>query len=212
MPALFSFKLRPRGVPFMVMLALHGALLLAWLQAKHPVALHGPEPFFITRFLPAPKPTSKTAPPPKPVLPATPAFAIAPAPAPAHPIPEAPASTAQPSAAAAAADVLAQARRDVGAIDRALRGKAPPVPLVRPETKWTRFESALESAYIDTGHTTVMDRYVAADGVAIIRLTQGSKVACYMSGTVNASNGILGDSARPKQVNCPPANAGWTRI
>jgi hypothetical protein len=209
-----SLSLRRNVLPVLLVLGLHGAVLLAWINAKRAPLASPAATYIVTTFVAAPAPRRIAPPLTRPRSAAASAVrsapvAVAPAAAesPEPPAPAAPA--AEPSAGA----ILAQARRDIGAIDKALRGKEPPVPLLRPDTPIARFETAMAGAYKDRSMTAVMDRYVAADGVTITRLTQRGKVRCFMSGTVNASNGILSDTSRPRaDVNCPPAHAGWTRI
>jgi hypothetical protein len=137
---------------------------------------------------------------PSPRLPA----AIVEAPA---PPPEA--APAPPATPAVAGDLFERARRASGKIDRELRAGAP--TRLSADSPGTRFERAMAAAWIDRSHTLVMDRYVSPDGVAITRLSNGSGAKCYMSGTVNFVPGILHDSARPREVSCPPAGSGWTR-
>ena len=107
--------------------------------------------------------------------------------------------------------MLERARRDVGKIDRELRGGATPVPLVGPDTPQARFEKALAGAWIDRSNTMVVDHYKSADGVIIERITRGGGSKCYMSGVVNFVPGILHDSSKPQGVSCPPPGSGWSR-
>ncbi|MDL2353863.1 MAG: hypothetical protein QFF03_01265 [Pseudomonadota bacterium] len=127
----------------------------------------------------------------------------------------APAAPAEPPAGAArqdsAAGMLAQARRDVGKIDRDLRAAAPPVPLLQADSAQQRFGHAMAAAFIDRSNTMVVDRYQSGDGVSIERITRGGGSKCYMSGVVNFVPGILHDSSRAQSVSCPPPGSGWTR-
>jgi hypothetical protein len=66
----------------------------------------------------------------------------------------------------------------------------------------------LPAAGIDRSNSSVMDRYVSPDEVAITRLSRGAGAKCYLSGTVNFVPGILHDSARPQQISCPPSGSG----
>jgi hypothetical protein len=136
-----------------------------------------------------------------PRLPAAIAVEPAPAPEPAAAAPSAP----------AAGDLFERARRASGKIDRELRAGARPGAEFSADSPRTRFERAMAAAWIDRSNTLKMDRYVSPDGVAITRLSNGSGAKCYMSGTVNFVPGILHDSARPQEVDCPPSGSGWTR-
>ena len=204
---------RGRLLPALAMLALHAAFLLVWLAAQRPAAPAGATAFILATMVPAPHPPAL----PKPVLrprAQQSAQAVAPqsrAPAVAAVVPDAK-PDADAVAEAAPSGLLEQARRAAGAADLALRDGKPLPPLVRGDTPFARFERALEGAYVGGARTVVMDRYVAADGVAITRVTERGSVRCYMSGTIGARNGILEDTSRPKGVSCPPGNAGWTRL
>jgi hypothetical protein len=113
--------------------------------------------------------------------------------------------------AISAGELLERARRDVGKIDRELRGGTPPVAAVRPDTAQARFERAMAGAWKDRSQTMVVDRYMSADGVVVERVSRGGDARCHMSGTVNFVPGILHDGSRPQTVSCPPAGSGWTR-
>ena len=201
------------------MLVLHAAFLMIWLAAQRPAAPPGSSAYIIATMVPAPRPVAmpKPAAPPRPQKPlpqaVPPRLAQAPA---AASVPEATPQSdpvaAVAEAAPAATGVLEQARRAAGPADFALRDGKPLPPLVRADTPFARFERAVEGAHVGGARTVIIDRYVAADGVVITRLTIGSGVRCYTSGVVGARNGILEDTSRPKGVSCPPGNAGWTRL
>ncbi|MES2295737.1 MAG: hypothetical protein V4582_01780 [Pseudomonadota bacterium] len=127
--------------------------------------------------------------------------------APARPAPSISAAPLDPLAAPAQSSLSAResALRDAGNIDRDLRGKI--APAARQGTPFSNFQSALAGAHIEKSPVQ-MARYTSPDGVVITRVTQGSKVRCYMSGTVNFAPGVLKDGARPQPVNCP--TSGWT--
>ena len=100
-----------------------------------------------------------------------------------------------------AADIMAQARRDIGKIERSLRGKLPPIPddedLLR-----ARLGQAIANA-ARGGAGIYLASYTAPDGVVITRKTVGNGSACFMSGTVNYMPGILHDASRAQPVKCP---------
>jgi hypothetical protein len=204
---------RGRLLPALAMLALHAAFLLAWLVAQRPTTPAGATAYILATMVPTPRleATPKPALRPRAQQPRSAAAPQQPAPAPAVLVPDAK-PEADPLVEAAPAGLLEQARRAAGPADLALRDGKPLPPLVRGDTQWARFEHALEGAHVGGARTVIMDRYVAADGVAITRVTIGSGVRCYMSGTIGARNGILEDTSRPKGVSCPPGNAGWTRL
>ncbi len=210
---------KPRGrlLPACAMLALHGAFLLAWLGAQRPAAQHGAAAFIYATMVPAPRPLAAPKPAARPPVPRPRSEPVQPSPAPAAATAPVIAAAdappqAEPVAAEAAIGLLEQARAGAGSADRALRGDKPLPPLVRGDTPYARFERALENAYVGGARTVVMDRYIAADGVVITRVTERGRIRCYMNGSVNARNGVLTDTSRPQSVGCPPSSAGWTRL
>lgn len=206
-----------RSLPLLLTILVH--LVLAWLyltqRAAEPGGPSAPQRFFVALVArPVPRaPQRPLRPPPMrtPLPRATPVHAVrqpaAPAALPVAPIEAAP----LPAQPASAGDILERAKRDVGKIDRALRGGVSAVPAVRPDTPQARFEAMMESAFIDRSKTMRVDHYESADGVIIERITRGGSSKCYMSGTVNFVPGILHDSSKPQSVSCPPAGSGWTR-
>lgn len=135
---------------------------------------------------------------------------------------------AQPSTAAVpdAPDVghmIDMAKRQAGAIDRALRGGklAPLTP--DPELPFTRFRHALEGAHIDRSRTLVTDSYTQSDGVIVYRFRRGGKVWCRQSGggapgmiersegARLAGAGSAGAASAAGSVQCPQDETGWSR-
>ncbi len=123
---------------------------------------------------------------------------VTPAPVTAHPpLPTAAENAVTPGAA----EIMAQAKRDIGKIDRSLRGKLPPIPddedLLR-----AKLGTALGNA-AHGGAGIFLANYTSPDGVVITRQTVGNSSVCRMSGTVNYVPGILHDASRSQFVNCP---------
>ena len=217
---------RQSALPVSITLALHVAVLLGWMALRREradnVGVHLAARDYAPILLLAPRknvirqpalakerilavPLRWPANRPKrdfDAMPAPIADALAPAPAPA------------PAAAATRthADILDQAKRDIGKIDREIRGSAPPVPLNRPLTRQEKLERALAGAYRGGSNGFTLDRYTAPDGVIVTRKITSRGVSCYMSGTVNFVPGVLKNSERAQEVNCPPEDAGWTRL
>lgn len=128
------------------------------------------------------------------------------------PVTSVPPATAAPpadnAAPASAAEIMAQARRDIGKIERSLRGNLPPIPddedLLR-----AKLGNAISRA-AHGGAGTYLANYTSPDGVVITRITIGNASACVMSGTVNYVPGVLHDANKPQLVNCPK-DAKWKR-
>lgn len=154
----------------------HAILLAGWQMSRHAPPAGGPEPVR-TRIqwiqLPAPvMPKSKPAPQARPIrersrTAATPVHTgpHAPVQTPATPTPVAPAAPALPSAGATAQDtlqagqtaappdkptaqdILQRARRDAGAVDRALRKENYPYIVAQPDSPMIRMRNKLQAAH-----------------------------------------------------------------
>ncbi|MGV7207362.1 hypothetical protein ACLB1G_05870 [Oxalobacteraceae bacterium A2-2] len=96
--------------------------------------------------------------------------------------------------------------REIGKIDKELRGKTPPVPEQRDDGK-DRLSGKIDQAYIGNSEMTA-DYYTSPDGVGYIRMKKNGRMQCYISANVNYAPGILHDPSAAKTVNCPPAS-GW---
>lgn len=213
--------MKRHSLPLALTIVVH-LLLILCLRLARPAAPAAPAPgtrsamlVLLTPVPIRPARIARPAPPsPAPARPRPPARVAVKAPqdAPAAGAPAAPAGPPVSEARqASAAGILAQAKRDVGQIDRDLRAAAPPVPLLQADTARQRFERAMAAAFIDRSNTMVVDHYQSGDGVIIERITRGGGSKCYMSGVVNFVPGILHDSSRAQSVSCPPAGSGWTR-
>lgn len=143
-----------------VTLAVHLALILAWQMAGKLLSLprEGSDEAMQWLLLPTPPPRVEPA-APAPVQKIPPAPLAAPTragrtvPAPAAPMAEAPAAVPpptviaeQPAALPSAADILANARRSVGEIDRALRKENKPLIVAPPDSPQIRMREGMEHA------------------------------------------------------------------
>jgi hypothetical protein len=143
-----------------VTLAVHLALILAWQMAgKLPLTpQEGSDEAMQWISLPTLAPRVEPA-APEPVKEVRPASVVAPvraaraAPAPVAPVQEAPAAAPapatadqQPAALPGAADILANARRSVGEIDRTLRKENKPLIVLPPDSPHLRMREGMEQA------------------------------------------------------------------
>jgi hypothetical protein len=203
-----------RGLPLALTVAVHLLLLAClYLARRAPVDAPARSQQEVLVLLP---PTSRPAIVAKPAVPARAAPVALKRPSPRPPAAVAEAPSSEPEAAAPAAQpapggLFERALRASGKVDRELRAGAAPLTAPLAGSPSAHLERAMAAAWIDRSNTLVMDRYMASDGVAITRLSNGSGAKCYMSGTVNFVPGILHDSARPREVPCPPSDSGWTR-
>jgi hypothetical protein len=215
-----------KGLPLALALMVHLLLALAFYLGRGargpgpiqweafvyltPNAPHRPANVHLARPLPSASASASANSRIDPIRSATAVAAMVEPSAPAAPAPvpaPAPAADLLEVAAGATLTVKESALREAGRIDRVLHAKGDRAPRLPPETPFSRFQAALAGAFIETS-PVLMARHTSPDGVVITRVTQGSKVRCFMSGTVNYAPGLLRDSARPQSVNCP--TSGWT--
>jgi hypothetical protein len=108
-----------------------------------------------------------------------------------------------------AADIMAQARRDLRKIDKDLLGSAKAIPAQRPDSLQARLARGIDSAFVgDTAE--VRDHYTAADGVVYSRITRGGRATCFMNGASTLAAATR-SGGQWTQVNCPPPDSGWVR-
>ena len=103
-----------------------------------------------------------------------------------------------------------------GRIDKELRAAAPGVLSSSPDTPTARMRRMMEGASIGGGNSATYARYVSPDGVSISRVTRGGRAVCYISALANMSpaaamRGAGAGGSGARQVNCPPADVGWSR-
>ncbi|GAB3439746.1 hypothetical protein NX773_15530 [Massilia solisilvae] len=179
-----------RHWPLVVSLAVHALLAGAWLHsASRPPAGEQARREFTVRLLvtppalraPAPLPSPERDGRGKPAIAAAVSARAAPAEVPvrAEPAP----ITSQAPVAPSAGDILAAARRDVGKIDRDLRGKSGGTMKMQDGN---RFERAIAGAHVDGSRTGSLEEYVGPDGEVLYRKRVGDRVSCRQSGSVGA--------------------------
>ncbi len=125
--------------------------------------------------------------------------------------------SAPPDAARAPQDgELMHSSRQIARKDDRDARKGKLAPLDGPKTPFAKMQAAMAGAY--TGGPVTMSSYTSPDGVVITRINRGGGSKCYMgagSGTVPSaanSNGYIGSvSGGAREVNCPPADAGWRK-
>jgi type IV secretory pathway VirB10-like protein len=145
---------------------------------------------------PAPsRPSDKRAPPEAPPPADRPVESIPVQQPPAQRFPEAyddPLAERRDAQAPAAPDsgMAAQARRQAGPADHALR-QGGLAPLAPKETRWQRFAERLEAAHKDSARTLASESYTTPDGVTIYRFRRGGKVYCRTGGSVRPTPSAL---------------------
>ncbi len=116
------------------------------------------------------------------------------------------------------------ARRQAGLVDRELRGGKPALLKPDPDLPIVRFQTALESAYIDRSTSMLMDAQTQPDGVIVYRFRRGGKVWCRQSGGGGpsmiertegaklAGAGSGGGGGTAGTVPCPSGGGGWSPL
>lgn len=244
MPATYGTgKQRVAILPLALILVCHLMLVLLWAtNARVPVDQGAEQRHFTLAWLPALR--SRAPPPTAPArAPEAAAPVVRPLAAPASSGPQLAPSTAaepfsgqaeipQPSTATPASEpdaldvnqMIENAKRQGGLIDRELRGGKLAPLTTDPDLPITRFRSALESAYIDRSRTIVTESYTQADGVIVYRYRRGGKVWCPQSGgggpgTIERSEGAklagagsAGGAGTAGIIKCPRGETSWSRL
>jgi hypothetical protein len=108
-----------------------------------------------------------------------------------------------------AAEILAQAKRDMPRIERELRGNVPTRLTLSPDSFRYKLEHGFEAAYTGGDRRAVTEFYTSPDGLIYMRITKSGKVSCSMTGgpvTLRHAMGIDVDKETP--VNCP-STSDW---
>ena len=111
-----------------------------------------------------------------------------------------------------AAEILAQAKRDMPRIERALRGNVPTTLTLSPDSFRYKLEHGFEAAYTGGDRRAVTEFYTSPDGMIYMRITKSGKVSCSMTGgpvTLRHAMGIDVDKETP--VNCP-STSDWKAV
>ncbi|MBZ2208713.1 hypothetical protein [Massilia soli] len=225
-------------LPMALVLALHLALALWWINANVTADQHARQRYFTLTWLRAAAPPDPppSPPPPRQISPgpvarqlaAAPASKPATAPA-AEPFdqdepPQDRAAPRQgPSDALGVNRLMEVAKRQVGAIDHELRGGKLGPLAPDPDLPIARLRGALDSAYIDRSLATVTETLRQADGVIVYRFRRGGKVWCRQSGGIGsgiersdgaklAGAGSAGGAGTAGTITCPGGDAGWSRL
>jgi hypothetical protein len=210
-----------RSVGLAATVAVHALLLLSWQLTRRAPIAPAPDPVRTTIQwirLPAPPvrpqprreeearpepvrvPTRAPARPsaitllPSPSVPAAPAAAAAPA---------APTSSAPaPAGAANAAALLERARRDAGAVDRALRKENNPYIVAPLDSPQIRMRKGIAAA---AGMEPGMDELVnnTGDGARRTRIVAGGQTYCMTERSPATSIDMIEKHGKWRQTNCP---------
>ncbi|MCS0581669.1 hypothetical protein NX784_08695 [Massilia pinisoli] len=211
-----------RPVGLAVTIAIHALLLLGWQLTRRAPITPAPDPVRTTiQWIRLPAPPARPQPrredearpeparvpahaparpsaitllplPSVPVVPAAPPAAAAP-----------PASTsAAPAAGADAATLLERARRDAGAVDRALRKENFPyivAPLDSPQIRMRKGIAA--AAQMEPGMDELVNN--TGDGARRTRIVTGGQTYCMTERSPAASIDMIEKHGKWRQTNCP---------
>lgn len=206
-----------------VTLAVHLALMLAWQMAgKLPLTpQEGSDEAMQWLTLPALPPRAEPA-APEPVKEVLPAPAAAPARAgrsipgpvspvsPASPVEEVPtAADEQPAAPPGAAEILANARRSVGEIDRTLRKENKPLIVLPPDSPQIRMREGMEHARAMAPprlwEAPKVEELVnnTGDGARRTRVITGRRTYCITNRAPTTNVEMIEMHGRQRFTNCP---------
>ncbi|HEY0065336.1 MAG TPA: hypothetical protein VGC21_24680 [Telluria sp.] len=196
-----------RQAAFILILALH--LLAIWLlpqRTRLAEAAAGGAPIMLTFVRPAPpqRPV-QTAPSwrdKQPLRRAVPAVTAPAAPVPFTVIPSTPVAQAPVEQAApqSAAEILQQARTDIGKIDRALRKQSPDLAVREITLQAPKLETALAAAFRERGPVRVQE-LVLADGTRVSKM--GNMCAFKESNGLTGGRDAFKDGIKTRWQTCP---------
>jgi hypothetical protein len=221
-----------RWWPLAVSLAVHALLVGLWLRHAdlRPVTPEKPETFSVL-VLAAPRPAAlppqaaeRKKPGDKHAKPAAPVALpppVAAAPAVPQQAVEAPAAVtpSRPSTA----DILENARRDIGKLSQEKGGKLGD-ELRAKDSAWDRFGQRVSDAHIDRSPSPARESYTSPDGQTYYRTKVGSRYYCRKTGTLDPSStwktgaemhansmSTLGMAGTSGLVLCPGSERDWKR-
>jgi hypothetical protein len=207
-----------RSVGLAVTIAVHALLLLGWQLTRRPPSA-APDPVRTTiQWIRLPAPPARPQPRreddarPEPVhvpvrAPARPrAITLLPAPS----VPTAPPAAAAPSASAApatagatdAATLLERARRDAGAVDRALRKENNPYIVAPLDSPQIRLRKGIAAAgQMEPGTDELVNN--TGDGARRTRVVAGGQTYCMTERSPATSIDMIEKHGKWRQTNCP---------
>jgi len=97
------------------------------------------------------------------------------------------------------------AKKSLAEIDKEIHGKAPAVPEVRPDNRYTQLSKAMERGYVGSNPNDRRGYYQSPDGIAYYTETLHGETKCWMQGPVQSPSGGS-NGALP--ITCP-ANTTW---
>ncbi len=234
-PALLPPRDR-RHVGIAVTLVVHAVLVLGWQMTRHPPAVTPDPPRSTIQWIRLPAPAApqprreqeeqtparpQVAPRagaiilPRVTVPAAPAAAP-----PAADTPAAASTPAAPPAPSAGAAMLERARRDVGAIDRALRKENNPYIVAPPDSPQIRLRRGIQAAADMAPNAWYQAPKVAelvnntGDGARRERVISGGGTYCMTERAPTTSIDMVEKHGKWRQTNCPehestPSSQEW---
>lgn len=219
-PALLPPRDR-RHVGIAVTLVVHAVLILGWQMTRHTPTITPDPPRSTIQWIrlpapamPQPRREKEEQVPVRPrVLPRAgaitlPRVTVPEAPAVAPPTADMPASASTPTPAAApaapsaGATMLERARRDVGAIDRALRKENYPYIVAPPDSAQIRLRKGIAAAArLGPGMDELINN--TGDGARRTRIVTGGSTYCMTERSPATSIDMIEKHGKWRQTNCP---------
>jgi hypothetical protein len=207
-----------RHVGIAATVLVHAVLILGWQMTRRPPAVTPDPPRSTIQWIRLPAPAvpqprrekDEQAPVRPRVMPRAgaitlPRVTVPDAPAVAPPAADAPASPSTPATPAAPSDgatMLERARRDVGAIDRALRKENNPYIVAPPDSPQIRLRKGIAAAArLGPGMDELVNN--TGDGARRTRIVTGGTTYCMTERAPTTSIDMIEKHGKWRQTNCP---------
>lgn len=220
-PALLPPRDR-RHVGIAATVVVHAVLVVGWQMTRRPPAVTPDPPRSTIQWIRLPAPVvpqprtrekEEQAPARQPVMPRPGAITLPRVTVPTAPVATPPAAdtpaTATPAAPSAGATMLERARRDVGAIDRALRKENNPYIVAPPDSPQLRLRKGIQAAADMAPNAWYQAPKVAelvnntGDGARRERVISGSTTYCMTERAPTTSIDMIEKHGKWRQTNCP---------
>ena len=103
--------------------------------------------------------------------------------------------------------ILEQAKYNIAKIDKEVRGKIPPIPAEKPESRFSRLAQGFEQAYVGSNSNDTRSYYESPEGIFYFMETVRGQKKCSMSGASGSPSGL---SRGAVPIKCPTSE-NWKK-